>query len=116
MMTWTVARQAPLSMGFFRQEYWDGLPFPTPGNLPNPGIEPTSLVSPAPGGRFFTTELYPTCFQLCASGGQLTWKAWTLCILGVVSESGRCSGKELRTEPGREHAFTSGDTFRVSLE
>ena len=39
---WTVARQAPLSMEFSRQEYWNGLPFPTPGDLPNPGIEPRS--------------------------------------------------------------------------
>ena len=39
---WTVTYQAPLSMGFYRQEYWSGLPFPSPGNLPNPGIEPGS--------------------------------------------------------------------------
>ena len=39
---WTVARQAPLSMGFSRQEYWSGLPFPSPGDLPDPGIEPRS--------------------------------------------------------------------------
>ena len=39
---WTVARQAPLSMGFPRQEYWNRLPFPSPGDLPDPGIEPTS--------------------------------------------------------------------------
>ena len=39
---WTVARQAPLSMGFLRQEYWSGLPFPSPGDLPDPGIEPGS--------------------------------------------------------------------------
>ena len=39
---WTVARQAPLSMGFSRQEYWSGLTFPSPGDLPNPGIEPES--------------------------------------------------------------------------
>ena len=39
---WTVARQAPLSMGFSRQEYWSGLPFPSPGDLPDPGIEPGS--------------------------------------------------------------------------
>ena len=38
----TVARQAPLSMAFSRQEYWSGLPFPSPGDLPNPGIEPSS--------------------------------------------------------------------------
>ena len=43
----TVARQAPLSMGFFRQEYWSGLPFPAPGDLSNPGVKPTPLVSPA---------------------------------------------------------------------
>ena len=39
---WTVAHQAPPSMGFTRQEYWSGLPFPSPGDLPNPGIEPRS--------------------------------------------------------------------------
>ena len=49
----TVARQAPPSMGFSRQEYWSGLPLPPPGDLPNPGIE---LESPAWAGGFFTTE------------------------------------------------------------
>ena len=44
---WTVIPQAPLSMEFFRQEYWSGLPFSPPGNLPDPGIEPTSPASPA---------------------------------------------------------------------
>ena len=39
---WTVAPQAPLSIGFSRQKYWSGLPFPSPGNLPDPGIEPES--------------------------------------------------------------------------
>ena len=53
---WTVAHQASLSMGFSRQEYWSGLPCPPPRNLPNPGIEPTSLMSPALAGRFFTTS------------------------------------------------------------
>ena len=51
---WAVARQAPLSTGFPRQEYWSGLPFPSPGDLPNPGIEPMSL---ALAVGFFTTEL-----------------------------------------------------------
>ena len=50
---WTVACQAPLSMGFSWQEYWNGLPFPSPGHLPNPGIKPAS---PALAGRFFTTN------------------------------------------------------------
>ena len=53
MTPWTVAHQAPLSMGFSRQEYWNGLPFPSPGDLPDPGIEPES---PALAGRFFTAE------------------------------------------------------------
>ena len=44
---WTVAHKAPLSMGFFRQKYWSGLPFPPPGDLPDPGVEPTSPMSPA---------------------------------------------------------------------
>ena len=53
---WTVACQAPLPMEFSRQEYWSGLPFPCPGDLPNPGIEPMSLVSPALAVGFFTTS------------------------------------------------------------
>ena len=52
----TVACQAPLPMGFSRQEYWSGLPFPPAGDLPNPGIEPTFLTSPALAGGFFTTS------------------------------------------------------------
>ena len=52
---WTVARQAPLSMEFSRQEYWSGLPFPFPGDLPDPGTEPTSVVSPELAGSFFTS-------------------------------------------------------------
>ena len=47
----TIACQAPLVCGFFRQEYWSGLPFPPPGYLPDPGIEPTSPVSPTPAGH-----------------------------------------------------------------
>ena len=51
---WTAALQAPLSVGFSRQECWSGLPFPPPGDLPNPRIKPTSQVSPALAGGFFT--------------------------------------------------------------
>ena len=51
---WTVAHQTPLSMGFPRQVYRSGLPFPTPEDLPDPGIEPVSFGSPALAGRFFT--------------------------------------------------------------
>ena len=51
---WTVAHQAPLSMGFSRQEYWSGLPCPPPGELPDPGIKLTSLMSPVLAVGFFT--------------------------------------------------------------
>ena len=54
--TCVVANQVPLSMGFSRQEYWGGLPFPPRGDLPNPGIKPVSLVSPALADTFFTPE------------------------------------------------------------
>ena len=53
---WAVAHQAPRSMGFCRQEYWSGLPFPTPGDLLNPGVKPESLSSPALAGGLFTTS------------------------------------------------------------
>ena len=64
MTPWTTAEQSPLSMGFSRQEYWSGLPFPSPGDLPEPGIEPRSLTLQAdtlpskPPGRE-GTQLHP---------------------------------------------------------
>ena len=53
---WTVAYQAPLSVGFSREEHWSGLPCPPLADLPDPGIEPASLRSSALAGRFFTTS------------------------------------------------------------
>ena len=67
LTAWTVAHQAPLSMGFSRQEYWSELPFPPPGDLPNPGIELVSLVSPALAGGFFTISM--------------TWEAHRMVVL-----------------------------------
>ena len=70
---WIVACQAPLSMGFSSQKYWSGLPFPFPGELSHPGIEPISLMSPALTGGFFTTcptwgaNLYKTPQQKSAT-------------------------------------------------
>ena len=62
---WTVSHQAPLPMEFSRQEYWSGAPFPTPGHLFNPGIQPMTLVFPALVGGFFTTGA--TCKALDAA-------------------------------------------------
>ena len=56
VMPWTVVCQAPLSTGFSRQEYWYGFLFPSPGDLPESGIKPESLVSPTLSGPFFTTS------------------------------------------------------------
>ena len=95
----TVACQASLCMGFPKQEYWSGLLFPTPGDLPNPGIEPTSLASPALVGRFFTTE--PPKFALrftkfphimglkfCVNGTSRNWErtnwAYLICSCAHV--------------------------------
>ena len=67
---WTIARQTPLSMGFSRQEYCSGLPCPPLGDLPDPGIEPKCLLSPALAGGFFTTSA--------------TWEAPELNILVII--------------------------------
>ena len=56
MTLWTIAHQAPLSMGFSRQEYWSGLPCPSPGDLPSLGTDPASLMSPALAGELFTNN------------------------------------------------------------
>ena len=70
---WTVAQQASLSMGFSRQQYWSGLPCPLPGDLPDPGIKPTTLTSPALAGGFFTSHT--------------TWEAPCMLSQSVVSDS-----------------------------
>ena len=67
---WAVAHQAPLSMGFSRQEYWSGLPCPPPRGLPDPGIEPMSLISPALVGKFFVY-----CFE-SISNSKLKTFSW----------------------------------------
>ena len=75
MTPWTVAHQAPLSMGFPRQEYWSGLSFPSPGDLPKPGIEPMSpalqadtLPTEPPGKppiKVAAAKLGQSCLTLC---------------------------------------------------
>ena len=79
----TVACQAPLSMGFSRQEYWSGLPCPPPGALPDPGIEPASHTSPESAGGFFTTSA--------------TWEALTL-----AESLSKLSRVQTLVNPGQE--------------
>ena len=93
MIPWTVAFQVPLSMGFSRQEYWSGLPCPPPGDLPNPGIEPVSLASPALAGAFFTTSApWEAHFSVKLSGLSIEKKIKYLNVyLFMFSWSGRQS-------------------------
>ena len=81
---WTVVFQASLFMGFSKQEYWSGLPCPPLGDLPNPGVEPTSLMSPALVGGFFTTSAtweahgtaqLPSIFKCSLHFSNVVWRA-----------------------------------------
>ena len=108
---WTVAHQAPLSMGFSRQGCWNGLPCPSPGDLPNPVTEPTCLTSPALTGGFFTTsatwEAHPQChtglFFRAGHGGAPTLRlhtisqVWTKCSPSPSAqmEMGQCFKKQV---------------------
>ena len=81
---WTVAHQAPLPIEFPRQEYWSGLLFPPPGDLPDPGIEPMSLTSPTLAGRFFTTSaMWEAPLQLAYSNS----KAEAECVSNICLKS-----------------------------
>ena len=71
---WTLANQAPLSMGLCRQEYWVRLPCPPPGDLPDPGLEPASLLSPALAGGFFTTSATQEAQAFHTGGIQVVFK------------------------------------------
>ena len=76
--SWTVAHQAPLSLGFPRHKYWSGLPFPTPGNLPDTEIECLSLVSCVLAGSFFTTA--PPEKPCCCNQALMVWKQCDQCL------------------------------------
>ena len=88
----TVGHQAPPSMGFSRQGYWSGLPCPSPGDLPIPGIKPKSLRSPALADRFFITRAtweaewaFSACEQSCFSRVRLFATPWTVASQVLLS-------------------------------
>ena len=88
---WAVTCQAPPSMGFFRQEYWSELPFLSPGDLPDPGIEPTSPVSPA-----WQMILYPLSHPL------------SFCRWGITSVDAPARGLGRHRVPGGRRSLDSG--------
>ena len=90
---WTVAPQAPLLMGFSRQEFWSGLPFPSSGDLPDPGIEPTALMSPVLAGGFFTTSA--------------TWEALYPCLCLYLDLLTTLHGMWSLRSPTRDHTLPS---------
>ena len=104
---WTTARRAPLPMGFSRQEYWSRLPCPPPGDLPDPGIEPVSLMSPVLAGGFFTTSANWEAHMLGSHDCYVSWifsSSFSLVLDLVTTEGERwVSGKR------EEETFTYED-------
>ena len=93
---WTVAHQSPLSMRFPRQDYWSGLPFPSPGHLPNTGITPAS---PALGGRFFFFNQEPP--------GKTPGNLWVPWIVSSIPElPATFPGSQCGTPPRADHVST----------
>ena len=98
---WTVAHQAPLCMGFSRQEYWSGLPCPPPGDLPDSGIKPVSLTSSALAGGFFTTRTTGEALlwgvhvnkPLCVFLLLIFLSLWRMRWAGLTQEPRRVEGK-----------------------
>ena len=90
MTPWTVACKAPLSMGFSRQEYWNGLPFPYPENLPDPGIEPRS---PALQVDSLPNELLAPYFMENRGGERLKLVTDFLFLGSKITVDGACSNE-----------------------
>ena len=111
---WTVAHQAPLSMGFLRQEYWSGFPCPPPGDLPNPGIEPASLMSSALAGGFFTTSItWEACNGAPVQFSSVTQSCLILCDPMNCSRPGLPVHHQL-LEFTQTHVHRVGDAIQPS--
>ena len=97
---WTVARQAPLSIGFSRQKCWSGLPYPLPGDFPNPGIKPMSLTSPALEGGFFTTS---TTWETPSKKKAIRCLEDSFFIIQIQHGRGETGGSRCRSQHGVGH-------------
>ena len=104
---WTGARQAPLSVGFSRQEHWSGLPSPPPGDLPGPGVGLTSLLSPALARRFFTSSATWEAAQRLrkqeSDSGWLTTCYYICCVFYHI-----CGGLHLGAHPNSNNSMKIG--------
>ena len=80
---WTVTHQTPLSVGLSRQEYWSGWPCPPPGDLPDPGIEPVSLLSSALAGGLFTTAPPGKPHKYCTSD-KSSWELYSALFINLL--------------------------------
>ena len=115
MTLWTVAHQAPLTMGFSRQEYWSGLPYPPPGDLPNPGMEPASHVSCI--GRLGHSqqdraELKPTMLRACLAPGLHTGPCvqvgvWKVCPFKPQGSEVAPPSCQTKYQAGKDSSFFS---------
>ena len=111
MAPWTVAGWAPLSMGFSRQEYWSGSPFPNPGDLPDAGIEPTSLIFPALAGEFFTTSTTREASSHLLTlnpNKNIYYLMWASLLAQLVKESA-CNVGDLGLIPGSGSSSGEGN-------
>ena len=106
MTPWTVIHQAPLSMGFSREEYWSGWPCPPPGDLPHPGIEPVSLMPPALAGGVFATSTtweVPSVVYICVYKTNTliyTYGQYMGSPHGSDGEESACNARDLGSIPG----------------
>ena len=112
---WTIDHQPPLSGEFSRQEYWSGLSFPPPGDLPNPGVKPTSSVSPAWAGGFFTTvplSLGKDQFKRRVNALYRTQKGCEI-VLSLSGEEIGGGKREMRTKREEKRAQNAEKEFEV---
>ena len=118
---WTVDK-APLSMGFSRQEYWSGLLFPSPGDLPHPGIEPVSLMPPALAGGVFATSTtweVPSVVYICVYKTNTliyTYGQYMGSPHGSDGEESACNARDLGSilGLGRSPGVGNGNPFQCS--
>ena len=107
---WTAAHQAPLPMGFSRQEYWSGLPCTPPRDLPNPGIESLFLVSPALAGRFCTTSATWEVHPVSKTQKLMAWSIHDRWHQLSLVDCGARTAASLSCLPG-----VHGNSFRTTL-